>query len=1432
MSQTPNLGVQLLATNTVQKEVVINEGFVTFDALIARSAKSRTNTPPSAPADGDTYIIGAAPTGEWQTHANAIAFYFNGWRYVTPPQKTKFFLRDVSAWWTYSGTGWVADPVTSVSTLDDLSNVDVASPADKAILQYDATSNSWKPVTVPVQVKVSQLTDVDLTGLANGKMLAWNATTSKWEAVSPPTGGSGASALNELTDVDPSNRQDSASLVWDNTKGKAIWRKIVVPDTPSLSSLPDVVTRNAQANDVLAYNGSAWGPSPAVITYSFLGMVDGPRSFSGAANKFLVVDDTESFMTFKGVSDLFKASDFKLQNLADVTAPTDANVGKVLQLTKSAGKYSYTYATFDTWAVALKNGTTTVTDRLRELKFTGFAVTEGDDGYVTVAARNVLTFKADGTPVDGPDVSAINFTGDGVGVTNTSGTLVVTIDREGGSLAGLSDVDATTAPGNGQVLIFDELAHKWKPGTPFATSRLDKLEDVDLRSSIPADGQALVYTQSDGKWRPGTVNASTQLSKLTDVDLTTTAPAAGNLLTYDGTAKKWKPATAPSGLPTGGTTGQVLKKASNTNGDVTWGAAPVSLPLGGTTGQFLRKASNTDGDAAWTSFTGGLPAGGQLGQVLMKSTSADGAAEWVDAPMISGGLGVNSKQWRILISQTASGGGWASIRELAFCKDANGVNQCVGGTASASSYGNSDVAANAFDGTLSRWTSGTSNRPNWLQYTFTDPVFVNHVIMTVDVAGDAPTEFDVQYFDGTQWVTQFHVSTPSTWTIGETRAFTYKNPGSYGLGNLANVDLTTPPTNGQALVYDATAKKWKAGTVASSGGASLPAGGTVGQVLTKTGAADGAADWRDPAAGTSSSGSTGSNDPFTPGVPDFGYFTPVATAYTTAQQSNRAIIVSSTATSRKIFYRQAPAAPYRIAVALTAGTSGNTVFAGFHSPVNNKHVLIRADRSNTNFYLQKFVNGSYSGDLATTGFFDRSPTVWLGLRDDGTTIFYEYSSDGITFTTLASETKASGHLSGDYQPCWGMDGDNGHIVTLRCWDEKGLSRTFTSTGSALSALSGLEAMDLGLATGWAASTSGSATKGNVVTPIESVTVTALVPTLQGISGDQFRGSIVVLAADNSVSSVVATTSTVTLTAALNGALVLPFTTPVPMTPGVKYGLLITLAGVPGTTACKLGNPSNNIFRFVNAPFSMLGYSSATATIAAGAATSTTLTNDSGYVIGLKYRLSTTALPSLEVPLTAPPVAATWIKQNFDATKTKLVDFGRPVPGVRLYEDPYPYGNTNLLRAALVPVPGTKFDVKARLRRHTRVASFMSYGLVLREASTGKSQIIGFNYEAGGLGIVLLTNDTTYNDFRSLGGNQMPHQFDIWMRLRWDGTNAVFYLSLDGEWWRPAKTWTDTTWGFFTTAPSHIGFGYNANNANGSDIGQELDLLSWEASVLP
>ena len=78
------------------------------------------------------------------------------------------------------------------------------------------------------------------------------------------------------------------------------------------------------------------------------------------------------------------------------------------------------------------------------------------------------------------------------------------------------------------------------------------------------------------------------------------------------------------GVPDGGTTGQVLKKNSNTDGDVTWGSVDA-LPSGGTAGQVLQKNSGNTA-AEWGGYS--VPTGGNTDQVLAKSSNSNGALTW------------------------------------------------------------------------------------------------------------------------------------------------------------------------------------------------------------------------------------------------------------------------------------------------------------------------------------------------------------------------------------------------------------------------------------------------------------------------------------------------------------------------------------------------------------------------------------------------------------------------------------------------------------------------------------------------------------------------------------------------------------------------------------------------------------------------------------
>lgn len=118
--------------------------------------------------------------------------------------------------------------------------------------------------------------------------------------------------------------------------------------------------------------------------------------------------------------------------------------------------------------------------------------------------------------------------------------------------------------------------------------------------------EAWTYTQPKQGWRLFNQDTGTYLSFI------------------DGT---WTESAGGSGVPDGGTTGQVLAKLSDDDGDADWvDPEAASLPAGGEVGQVLTK---TAGGAEWDDVSG-VPEGGGTGQVLRKASNAPGDVEWAD----------------------------------------------------------------------------------------------------------------------------------------------------------------------------------------------------------------------------------------------------------------------------------------------------------------------------------------------------------------------------------------------------------------------------------------------------------------------------------------------------------------------------------------------------------------------------------------------------------------------------------------------------------------------------------------------------------------------------------------------------------------------------------------------------------------------------------
>ena len=81
------------------------------------SVFSITNDPATTPVEDETYIVGLAPTGDFNGHPNELAVFTGGvWRFTAPQANETHLVEDQSALFHWNGTKWVKIASTVAAT--------------------------------------------------------------------------------------------------------------------------------------------------------------------------------------------------------------------------------------------------------------------------------------------------------------------------------------------------------------------------------------------------------------------------------------------------------------------------------------------------------------------------------------------------------------------------------------------------------------------------------------------------------------------------------------------------------------------------------------------------------------------------------------------------------------------------------------------------------------------------------------------------------------------------------------------------------------------------------------------------------------------------------------------------------------------------------------------------------------------------------------------------------------------------------------------------------------------------------------------------------------------------------------------------------------------------------------------------------------------
>jgi hypothetical protein len=235
---------------------------------------------------------------------------------------------------------------------------------------------------------------------------------------------------------------------------------------------------------------------------------------------------------------------------------------------------------------------------------------------------------------------------------------------------------------------------------------------------------------------------------------------------------------------------------------------------------------------------------------------------------------------------------------------------------------------------------------------------------------------------------------------------------------------------GLFVTSDTIEANWNGGTVTSLGSGLTLSSGTL-----------------------SASGGGGTTLPFfniAAGVPLLSSFTQVGIAGTTsiAQAGTQNVIsiidTGGNALDVRAIYKAAPSTPYRVAI-LVCDTPGIGASRGLIWGISDGTKYQMAYRfNNGSQYLVDWSTSTTEVSAPSLGQGPPMSPIWLGVHNDGTTIFWEVSSDGVNFAPVFSVAVGSAYCTPTYVAV-GLSPQSDvstSAISIQCYDPNGLTRSF------------------------------------------------------------------------------------------------------------------------------------------------------------------------------------------------------------------------------------------------------------------------------------------------------------------------------------------------------------------------------------------------------